>query len=97
MANYVLSPEAQNSLTDIRRYSIKNFGKDRTKNYLNNIRKCMKALAETPSRGLTREDLKVGFYSYFIGSHTVYYIIRDSYIDIVDVQHQSMDPSKRIN
>ncbi len=96
MANYVLSPDAQNSLRDIKQYSIKKFGKDRTKTYLKNMRRRMKDLAENPSRGIIREDLKVGFYSDFIGSHAIYFRIRSSHIDIIDVLHQSMDPSKHI-
>jgi len=96
MARYVLSPEAQNSLNDIKKYSIKNFGIKRTKTYLQIIRKRMQELAKNPSRGIIREELKAGYHSNFVGSHTIYYRIRSSHIDIIDVLHQSMEPSKHI-
>jgi len=73
MAKYILSPEAQKSLSNIRAYSIKKFGTKRTKTYLQSIRKRMQALAENPSLGIIREDLKVGYHSNFVGSHTIYY------------------------
>lgn len=96
MAKYILSPEAQNSLSNIRAYSIKKFGTERTKTYLQNIRKRMQALAENPSLGIIREDLKVGYHSDFVGSHTIYYRIKTTHIDIIDVLHQAMEPSKHI-
>ena len=97
MSKYILSIEAQNSLRKIQIYSTKNFGKVRTKQYLTDIRKRMKALAENPSRGIIREDLKVGYHSDFIGSHTIYYKIQPTHIDVLDVIHQSMDPTKHIS
>jgi len=97
MSKYILSTEAQNSLRKIQIYSTKNFGKERTRQYLTDIRKRMKALAENPSRGIIREDLKVGYHSDFIGSHTIYYKIQSTHIDVIDILHQSMDPTKNIS
>jgi toxin ParE1/3/4 len=96
MAKYILSPEAQKSLSNIRAYSIKKFGTKRTKTYLLSIRKQMQALAENPSLGIIREDLKVGYHSSFVGSHTIYYRVKSTHIDIIDVLHQVMEPSKHI-
>jgi len=96
MAKYILSPEAQKSLRNIRAYSIKKFGTKRTKAYLQSIRKRMQALAENPSLGIIREDLKVGYHSDFVGSHTIYYRVKTTHIDIIDVLHQAMEPSKHI-
>ncbi|WP_281281929.1 hypothetical protein [Aliikangiella coralliicola] len=41
-------------------------------------------------------DLKVGYHSDFIGSHTIYYRIKPTHIDVIDVLHQSMEASKHI-
>jgi len=96
MANYILSPAAQSSLKNIRAYSIKNFGVTRTKTYLQSIRAHMQTLAKNPSLGAIREDLALGYYSSFIGSHTIYYRQQAKHIDIIDVLHQSMEPSRHI-
>ena len=96
MTQYILSPEAQRSLKAIKSYSIKHFGTKRTKTYLQSIQTRMQDLAENPLRGIIRKDLKVGYYSDFIGSHTIYYRLRLIHIDIIDVLHQSMEPSKHL-
>jgi len=93
---YILSPEAQNSLKSIRAYSINNFGIKRTKSYLQTILKQFQQLAENPSSGIVREDLNVGYYCKFVGSHTIYYRIKSTHIEIIDVLHQSMEPTKHI-
>jgi len=96
MTKYILSPEAQNSLHKISTYSIKNFGTKRTKTYLQDIRKKMQALAENPLLGRIRKDLKPGYYIDFIGSHTIYYRTQSNHIEIIDVLHQSMEPSRHM-
>ena len=96
MTKYILSPEAQKSLINIKAYSLKNFGAKTTKTYLTNIRNRMQALAENPKKGTIREDLKVGYHSDFVASHTIYYRIQPTHIEIIDVLHQSMEPSKHI-
>ncbi len=68
----------------------------RTNSYLSNIRTRLLELAETPSRGRIREDLKVGYHSDFVGSHTIYYRIQTTHIEIIEVLHQSMDPVSHI-
>ena len=97
MAKYILSPQAQRNLKDIRAYTLKNFGKQQTTAYLKILQKHMKALAATPSKGKKRDEIKVGYCSSFIGSHTIYYrIVADSHIDIIDVLHQSMEPMRHL-
>lgn len=97
MAKYILSPTAQISLREIRKYSIRKFGLERTQSYLTDIKKRMNELALNPSRGLIRKELKVGYYSDFIGSHTIYYRISPPNIDIIDILHQSMESSRHIS
>lgn len=96
MPKYFLSPEAQASLQEIRKFSVENFGMQQTKIYLENIREKMRSLAENPLSGKLREELKAGYFSAFVGTHTIYYKIQSSHIEIIDVLHQSMEPSRHI-
>jgi toxin ParE1/3/4 len=96
MPKYVLSPQAQKSLSQIRQYTLDNFGKQQTNNYLTALQIRMRYLAEYPLDGKPRSELKTGYYSYFEGSHTIYYCTRDTHIDIIDVLHQSMEPSRHL-
>ena len=56
----------------------------------------MKDLAENPSHGIIREDLKVDFYSSFIGSYTIYFREKSIGIEFIDVLHQLKNLSKHI-
>jgi|TARA_B110000908_G_scaffold131051_1_gene154122 toxin ParE1/3/4 len=94
MAKYILSPQAQRNLKDIRAYTLKNFGKQQTRAYLKILQTHMKALAATPSKGKKRDEIKTDYYSSFIGSHTIYYRIAHTHIDIFDALHQSMEPMR---
>lgn len=96
MAKYTLSPQAQSNLKDIRAYTLKHFGKQQTTTYLKMLQKHMKDLAASPTRGKERDELKAGYYSSFIGSHTIYYRIADTHIEVIDVLHQSMEPMRHL-
>ncbi len=92
MGKYVLSPNAVRSLQDIKSYSIEKFGKRQTAIYLEKLRDRMFYLADNPEYGKKRDEIKPGYYSYFEGSHTIYYKIFPDYIGIIDILHQSMEP-----
>ena len=96
MPKYILSPQAQSSLKSIRTYSLKQFGKQQTALYLKQLRDQMKELAASPSKGTARDEIKAGYYSAFVGSHTIYYRISDTHIDILDVLHQRMEPLRHL-
>ena len=92
MPSYVLSPAAQSSLRHIKSWSSKQFGVAATTEYLGRLRQKMQSLAKHPYSGRERPDVKAGYYSAFVGSHTIYYRLADQGIEIIDVLHQSMEP-----
>ena len=96
MAKYLLSPEAQNSLKQIKNYSNDQFGKQRTRAYLKEIMNRFRDLAENPSLGTMRSELNSSYRSSFVGSHTIYFRTKSSRIEIIDVLHQSMEPTKHL-
>ena len=99
MNKYTLSPNATRSLEYIGEYSLNEFGRKQTAIYLGNLHKRMEYLAENPKLGTQRTDLfsDGSCYSYFEGSHTIYYeIANKNTINIIDVLHQSMEPSRHL-
>ena len=52
------------------------------------IRERFNELAENPLHRIIRNDLNVGCYSNFAGSHTIYYRVKQTHIDIIDILHQ---------
>ena len=96
MTNYLLSPQAQQSLIQISQYTLDNFGERQKKSYLKMLRDRMRAAAKNPERGKERDDIKTGYYSVQAEKHHIYYRIRDSHIEIIDVLHQSMAPKMHL-
>ena len=92
MSKYILSPNAQKSLLNIKAYSSKQFGERQTKIYLQSIQSKFGDLADNPEIGRIRDEIKTGYLSVLIGSHVIFYRISESHIDIIDVLHQSMEP-----
>lgn len=96
MPNYVLSPQAQNSLKQISRYTSENFGERQKRKYLKLLRDKMRSAAKSPDKGQKRSEIKEGYYSIRAGKHHIYYRIKETHIDIIDVLHQSMEPELHI-
>lgn len=99
MAKYALTTEAQHSLEEIKAYSVERFGKKQTTLYLKGLRDRFGFLANNPRLGKERADIFSGWscYSYFEGSHTIYYeIVSPKLINIIDVLHQSMEPQRHL-
>lgn len=96
MAKYILSPNAQDSLCGIKLYSTNHFGERQTRIYLEEIHKRMREVAENPQKGKSRNALLEGYYSINAGSHVIYYTIKNTHIDIVDILHQRMEPLRHL-
>ncbi len=96
MTRYILSPAAQSSLINIKKHSIEAFGIKQTRSYLRAINQKLRDLAENPAIGIRRDEIKAGYCSAFVGSHTIYFRITSDGIEVIDVLHQSMEPFKHL-
>ena len=96
MPKFLLSPEALESLEQIRDYTMENYGLQQKKAYLKMLRGRMRLAAKTPENGKERSDIKEGYYSIQAEKHHIYYRIRDTHIEIIDVLHKSMEPGLHI-
>ncbi|MFT6371864.1 MAG: toxin ParE1/3/4 [Gammaproteobacteria bacterium] len=94
MASYLLSPEAARSIAEIDTYTAKQFGPKQAIRYLESVLDRLEFIAEDPQRGMHRPELNVDCFSYFIGSHTIYYRVTTGQIQVIDVLHQSMEPAR---
>lgn len=92
MGKYILSPQAQLSLRNIKRYTSEKFGEAQTKPYLEQLRHALQSVADNPLNGLDRSDIKPGYYSKSLNSHVIFYRKNNNHIDIIDVlQHRLCD------
>lgn len=92
MPNYVLSPQAQQSLLQISKYTLENHGRQQKQIYLRMLRERMRGAAKNPRQGQARGEIKEGYYSLRAERHNIYYRVRDTHVEIIDILHQSMEP-----
>ncbi|MCB1679938.1 MAG: type II toxin-antitoxin system RelE/ParE family toxin [Halioglobus sp.] len=92
MPGYILSPQAQISLQQISQYTFKQHGAAQRNTYLKMLRYHIRRIADNPSHGRERNAIKAGYYSLVAGKHNIYYRLRDTHVEILDVLHQSMEP-----
>ena len=83
-------------MAEINKYTIEKFGERQARRYLKNFRDRFNFLVGNPRLGKKRNDIKEGYYSYFEGSHTIYFKILGEDIAIIDVLHQSMEPKRHL-
>lgn len=93
---YILSPNAQESLRNIKAYSLEQFGKEQTISYLKLIERKLQMIAEGPDIGRKREEIKKGYLTFLAGSHVIFYRKARKHVDIIDILHQSMDPYQHL-
>jgi toxin ParE1/3/4 len=96
MSRYALSPNAARSLEGISDYSLGEFGQQQAIRYLTMLNDKFEYLAQSPERGTKRDEIKSGYLSYFVGSHTVYYKIAEDGILIIDILLQAMEPRRHL-
>ena len=96
MSKYVLSPNAARSLERIADHSVREFGRQRAAAYLKDIADKFDYLAQAPDRGRKRDEIKPGYLSYFVGSHTIYYKVVADKIEVIDVLQQAMEPRRHL-
>ncbi|MDM7857393.1 type II toxin-antitoxin system RelE/ParE family toxin [Thiopseudomonas acetoxidans] len=95
-AAFRLTRDAQQDLTDIRRYTAQQWGQEQSSKYLLNLRSTIKLLAEFPGQGSKREDVGQGVYSFPCASHMLYYRIEQKQLLVFAVLHQRMLPTGHI-
>ena len=96
MTQYILSPNAQESLRKIKAYSLEQFGEEQAIAYLRVVEKKLQTIAENPDIGRKREEVKEGYLSFLAGAHVIYYRKTKNYVEVIDILHQSMDPYRHL-
>ncbi len=88
---YRVTPRALEDLQSIGRYTHDKWGKVQRGIYLRDMDQRFGWLADQPKLGKHRSDVEEGYYSFPQGSHVVFYIIHENFIDIIGIPHKNMD------
>lgn len=93
MRGYRLSKHADEDLLSIFRYTHETWGEEQVWVYLSLLEGARDQLIENPlsTGSRSREDLAVGCRIFRAGKHYFVYRIRDEYLEIARILHESMD------
>lgn len=82
------------ALTDLEEtwlYTLSEWDLEQADAYTSSILARMNWLADNPSAGKPRSDIKPGYFCFPEGRHLIFYIMTDGTVDIIGIPHQSMD------
>lgn len=90
-SQFRLTPRAAADLDEIANYTMEECGPAQMEDYLRSLNKRFEWLAQNPLAGRERNDVHPGYRSYPEGSHVIFYIVSDEYVDIIGIPHKAMD------
>lgn len=96
MADYTLSNQADQYLTEVYIFSYQKFSPAKADSYLLALEETFYSLAENPHLGKKVDSIRKGYFQYEHVSHSIFYKMKGKDILIVRVLHQKMDAKRHI-
>jgi toxin ParE1/3/4 len=94
---YKTTPEAENDLIGIYVYGFKSFGEGQAEKYFSEMEGCFQLLSETPLICRERTEFTPPVRIHHHGRHLIIYVIRDDFILIIRILHDSMDLPRHLS
>ena len=88
---YRIRALAQADLESIWLYTYEQWGVEQADTYLNALIQRFEWLADNTALGKPRDDIKQGYFCFPEGMHLVFYIIKNSQVEIIGILHQQVD------
>lgn len=88
---YRIRALAQSDLESIWLYTCDEWSVAQADAYLEALIQRFEWLAENPTLGKPRDDIKSGYFCFPEGMHLIFYIVKDNYVEIIGIPHQRMD------
>ena len=92
----VIAPVARDDLKDIYQYGCRHWGKVHSEGYLAAIKDQIWMLTEQPFLGVERPELLANIRSLPIQSHTLFYRVASSKVEIIRVLHGRQDSQRHL-
>jgi len=96
MAEYRLTPAAQQDLDDIFEHSVAEWGLPVALRYTEDLEAAFTMLADAPQRGRSCETIRPGYRRLGVGSHVIYYKATGYGIAVTRILHQRMDALRHL-
>lgn len=90
----VISPLARDDLKYIHAYGSSSWGTTRASTYLDALKEQLWNLLSQPRMGIERDELLPGMRSLPLGSHVIFYRLRDQQLEVSRILHQRQDPQR---
>ena len=88
---YFIRELALTDLEEIWLFTLSEWSVEHADAYTGSILARMNWLADNPSAGKPRDDIKPGYFCFPEGRHLIFYIMTDNTVDVIGIPHQSMD------
>jgi len=82
---------AQADLESIWLYTCEQWGVTQADTYLSALIQRFDWLAENPTLGKPRDDIKQGYFCFPEGMHLIFYMVKNKQVEIIGIPHQHMD------
>ena len=89
----LISPAARSDLTNIRQFSIDNWGNITASNYLSYLENQLKLLRDHSQIGTPCPEFQPGVRSRACKSHVIYYRVDKQSVEIIRILHGHQDPT----
>jgi len=90
-AKYHIRALAQNNLESIWLHTSEQWSAAQADTNIQALIQRFDWLAQNPTLGKPREDIKQGYYCFPEGMHLVFYIIKNGQVEIIGIPHQRVD------
>lgn len=94
MRALLVTPAARDDLSEIWDYTEERWDGAQAETYVLELHAAAERVAEDPSRGRPADEVRLGYRRYGIGSHLLFYVVRDDAVIIVRILHQRKDPTR---
>ncbi len=92
----VIAPAAKSDLKEIYQYGLRQWGHAQSENYLSTIKNQFWLLTQQPLIGTQRPELLPDARSLPINSHTLFYRVTTTRVEIIRVLHGRQDPQRHL-
>ena len=93
---YLIRELALRDMEDIWLYSLSEWNLEQADAYTSSILARLNWLADNPTAGKTRKDIKPGYFCFPEGRHLIFYIMTEGTVDVIGIPHQSMNVTQHL-
>ena len=92
----VIAPAAKDDLKEIYQYGLRQWGQSQSESYVSTIKNQFWLLTQQPLIGTQRPELLPDFRSLPINSHTLFYRVTTTRVEVIRVLHGRQDPQRHL-